>query len=218
MEIQELNALLRPYNITIECGSCETVTKNPFVQRNLNQKVDLTAKKIKKGVKPRPNFLDAENRNKAAARKCRTERKPRLDENLQFIACSPINTALKTQEQLRRQSSFFMELKLSGNKFLDCPRFDNPQNGEGFKPTALYYEATAATLNNEDSGKRLALEDIGSLRKNLFDDVNFGYGAETDNCVADSLGLGMAFEKEPETGFELDFGQMQSGAEFFTFA
>ena len=219
MDIHELNNLLRPYKITIECNSCETVARQPFQPRSLNQKIDSTVKKIKKMGNVKPNFLEmSENKHKNAVRKCKTERKPRNDENFMLNNHSPVSNVLRTQEQLKRQSNFFMELKQSGDKFLNCPRFENPQNNENFKPATFDYEATAATLNTEANSKRLPLEDIGSLRKNLFDDVNFCYGAEMDNCAPNTIGTDLLFENEAEAGFELDFGHMPAGAEFFNFA
>lgn len=218
MEIGELNNLLRPYNITIECSECEAVVRQPFAAQNLNTRVELSAKKTKKIMKVKQTPSEqTENRQIGSLRKCKTERKPQSMDGMSFLPFSPISAAVKTQEQRYRQSTFFAELKQSGDKFLNCPRFENPQNAESLKPVAFDYEATATTLNVAETGKRLGLEEIGSLRKNLFEDVNFGYAPVLDVCLANVIGRNISFENDADVGFELDFGHMPSGAELFSF-
>lgn len=218
MDMQELNKLLQPFKISIECNSCESVAKNPFQPRSLNQKVEITAKKMKKISKAKPSYPDlSEQQTKSAGRKCKTDRKNRNNENVVLKNHSPMSTALKNQEQMRRQFNFFMELKQSGDNFLNCPQFENPQNNDNIKPQAFDYEATAATLNTEANDKRIGLGDISSLRKNLFDDMNFGFENEFDNCVANDMGYGLAFDNKASDEFELDFGQLPAGSDFFSY-
>ena len=170
MEIQELNNLLKPYKIAFECGKCESTARNPFQNRCLNQKVELTAKKIKKTFKVKKVYNESSQiKQKMINRKCRTERKPVTNENWISKNYSPISVNRTKDNQALRHSNFFMELKLSNDKFLNCPQFENHSNLLSLKNPGFGYEATASTINTDSDKNRLPFGDIGDLRKNLFD-------------------------------------------------
>lgn len=218
MDLEELNNLLRPHRIVLECNKCEAIAHNLLRIQSLNSNTELTAKKIKKASKFRSNITNFTNNSaKKMNRRCRTEKKEQQKENWAPNIFSPINTTYKTQEQLRRQSNFFMELKLSNDKFLNCPQFENLQNNDNVKTQSFGYEATATTLNMDSNKTKLSFDDIGELRKNLFDDDKCNRKDDFENYTSHKLIENVCSLDEIGEQFELDFAQIPTGFEFFNF-
>ena len=216
MDIQEVNKLLRPYKISIECSSCETSACKPFQNRSINQKVNSITKKIKKAHKVKPNYMEFNNfKTEKVKRKCRTEKKPQSSENWIFNIRSPITPACKTVNQVSKQFNFFMELKLSCDKFLNCPQFENNQNNENFKNPDFGYEATATTMNIGTNKLRLPFGDVEDLRKNLFDEDNFNSDEEIKICNPNTFDHDKGLIKDIGDQFELDFGRISAGFDYF---
>ena len=208
MDLHELNALLKPFNITIECDSCESdhsISQGPTPKPPKAQQVN---KKIKKrSVKAAP--LHFSEKKAKSSRNFATEKKPFRFMNQFFdddIVASPLSESKATQGFAPKNTNFFFEFKQICDAYKNCPQFDNVNNCENVKRRDFDMDTAASSFELSEDGTSVSYDDLNVLKKDLFN--------HKDNLVMDRE-TSSAFEGCSD--FELDFGQHSRFTEFFSF-
>lgn len=214
MKISELNILLKPYGIIIECKSCDELSAQ--APRPFGDRSNMQSKKIhKKSTKLTP-VVFAEPKKLASARKCKTAKKAVkkqiafLDDSLMCMSApsgnSPVNLAPKKVD-------FFFEFKKSCDNFLNCPQFDNLATCDDIKASEFDHETAMSSMELSDGSQSPYFMNLQVLKKDLFSGKNLARSYE-DLTAGNDISL----SRDCEEGFELDFDHEQACTEFFGFA
>lgn len=216
MELSELNKLLKPYGITLECDNCEAFTLEPANPKPQPPNTTSISKKIKKRSTKVPVEKFVEEKKSNVTRKYQTAKKPSrtfanfFDDDIKTWSTPTHKNSIAFAP---KNVDFFFEFKQSCDNFLNCPQFDNINNCDEIKTRDFDMDTAVSSLELSDGNSSVNYDDLHALKKNLFNQN------ENTNALMTKMPEGtLDFTFESYDDFELDFGQHSRFSEFFSFA
>ena len=212
MDIRQVNELLRPFKITIECGNC---TKSAFSAHTPNRKMQREQNSSKKKKKiSKKSFPKLKRRKESLKHKIyNSEMKRKQISHSPFINFSKRFSAQKENEEDVKEhcvGSFFAEIKKQMEDGLkQFPDFENLGTHNEWK-RAEFEPSTVSTIHRTE---RIP----SSFRRNLFDTENV-FKAEIRRKLLPDIEKSPFLRKEDtRRPFELNFEECKRFSEFFSF-
>ena len=219
MNIHELNKLLQPYKITIECKKCEEPEPIPPPP----PKVAFTPVFIKN--KKRKRITKTANRE--SGKKGMLIKNPKFATNskAKVMSHSPfVNFTKRFSEQKEPENenpktnigSFFTELKqkMEDNIFR-CPQFET--NSRTSIDKHCYGDFVKTNTSFKKADYVVETTKVDHLKKNLFNKDIFEYVDKRPERAADTFVAQFVQPKENEEEFALNFDDLPKFSESFSF-
>lgn len=205
INLPELNALLKPFNISLECYSCEV---DPIkISPPKPPKNSQSAKKISKKSTKAQYRLFSEKKT-ISTRKGAMVKKSVPAFNCIFdddIMVQPEQFLNRSNSLDSNSSDFFNQFKQTCDSYKNIPQFDNVNNCETIKSRDFDIDTAVSSFELSEHSNSVHYDDMRALKKDLF---------TTNNMVMESM---PSFGNEGTGDFELDFDQHENFTEFFRF-
>lgn len=206
ISLAELNTLLKPYRISLECDSCEDAPIMALPPKPRSRKAPQSAKKIsKKSVKAvyRYNSERKPERRRKPSKKAVPAFNCIFDDD---IMVSPKAECGSPLAYAARSAEFFSEFKQACDSYKNCPQFDNANNCYAVKARDFEQNTAFTSLELSEDGAGDNYAELTALKVDLF-----------SHGIVRAAEPQAVFAADAGADFELDFGSHATFTEFFRF-